>query len=154
MKHHNILSTINSCLNRFIISYNKLYGYLERLAIMYVPFISSLMYCIHTYMMKEGIKGSMFYKYNSDFSGHSLFWLFVVYARSKRMCKWYRMSIKLAALSHLLNIMYYEGILGADMFLDCTLAIFIASVLCWLIFRITYKTTKSIRSACKRLETE
>lgn len=126
----------------------RIYGLYERFMIMYVPFISSLLYCISVFMFKNKID-SEFYFYNSEMSGHSLFWLQIILSRSKNMCKWYRGSIILSMITHVLNIMYYHGYVEITLFIGISFSIGIASILSWLIFRVTYKTTKIIRSACK-----
>lgn len=137
-------STLIAC---FYFIKNKLirfYYYAERLAIMYTPFISSFLYCVHTKMLKSGTQESIYYYYNADICGHSLLWLWLVYIRSKKMCKWYKLSIITSGLSHFSNFLYYMGLFDYDMFLDVILSMFILSMLFWLIFMVTYNTAKKV----------
>lgn len=131
----------------------RIYYLYEKFMIMYVPFISSLLYCVSVFMFKNKID-SEFYFYNSEMSGHSLFWLQIILSRSKNMCKWYRGAIILSMITHALNILYYHGYFEVSLYIGISFSIGIASILSWLIFRITYKTTKAIHSACKHSETE
>lgn len=121
---------------------------------MYVPFISSILYCINIYLFKNGCVEPMFIRYNANLSGHSIFWLQVVLSRSKNMCKWYKGAIILSMITHIVNIMYYHGYVDFSMYICISFSVSIASVLSWLIFRVTYKATKVIHSACKHSEIE
>lgn len=129
-------------------------GLADRFIIMYLPFVSSLFYVIHTLMLMDKVESSLFYGYNSNLFGHSIFWLYLILVRSKNMCKWYKLSIMSSMLMNVLNVLYYHNIIGWLSFLDLLLVLSIISILSWLIFRITYKTSKAIHSACKHSEIE
>lgn len=135
-------------------SIKRFYGLYERFIIMYIPFISSFLYCVNVYMFYTKEFNDMFIRYNANLSGHSIFWLQAYLSRSKNMCKWYKGSVILSMITHILNIMFYHGYVDMSIYIALSFSIAIISILCWLIFRVTYKATKSIRSACKRLETE
>lgn len=77
----------------------------ERFVVMYTPFLSSVFYVIHTMLLKNEVYDSLFFGYNSNFFGHSIFWLYVVLIRSKNMCKWYKLSIKSSMVMNFLNIL-------------------------------------------------
>lgn len=128
----------------------RLYGLYERFIIMYTPFISSVLYSINIFLFKEEMaENSDLYFYNGEISGHSLIWLQLALTRSKSMCKWYKGAILLSMFCHVINIMYYNGLVEFSYFTSLTFSIAIISIIFWLIFRITYKTTKAIHSACK-----
>lgn len=135
-------------------SLKRIYRMYERFIIMYIPFISSLLYCINVYMFYTKDFNDMFIRYNANLSEHSIFWLQAYLSRSKNMCKWYKGSIILSMATHILNLMFYHGAVEISIYMAISVSIAIISILCWLIFRITYKTTKSIRSACRRLDKE
>ena len=141
--------------SRFISLYikiKKIYGFYERFILMYVPFISSVLYCINIYIFKENSEAPMFLRYNANLSGHSIFWLQAFLSRSKNMCIWYKGAIILAIISHVINLMYYHGFVNISMYISISFSVTIISIISWLIFRVTYKATKTIHSECKRLE--
>lgn len=127
---------------------------LERFAIMYIPFLSSIFYVVHTILMKNGVTDTLFYGYNANTFGHSIMWLTLVLLKSKRMCKWYKLSIIFSMCTNVLNILYYHKIIPKICLIDIAFSFVIASIISWLIFRLTYKTTKVIHSECKRLKQE
>lgn len=120
---------------------------------MYTPFISSVMYCINIQIYKNEIESDLYF-YNSEMSGHSLFWLQLVLSRSRNMCIWYKGAIVLSMICHVINIMYYNGLVKFSEFISYSFSIAILSILSWLIFRVTYKTSKAIHSMCKHSEIE
>ncbi len=123
--------------------------FIERCVVMFTPFVSSFLYVIHTFMLKEGVSESIFYGYNSNTFGHSIFWLYLVLIRSKSMCKWYKLSIKLSMAMNFMNILYYHKLISWIGLLDIALSFSIASIICWLIFISAKKVSKSINQACK-----
>lgn len=136
-------------------SFRLLYGYYERFVIMYTPFISSILYSINIFLFKEEMaEDSDLYFYNGEISGHSLIWLQLALTRSKSMCKWYKGAILLSMLCHIINIMYYNGLVEFSYFISLSFSLAIISIISWLIFRTTYKATKAIHSACKYSEIE
>ena len=102
-------------------------------------------YVIHTMLLKNEVYDSLFFGYNSNFFGHSIFWLYVVLIRSKNMCKWYKLSIKSSMVMNFLNILYYHHIIERIGLLDMALVFSIISILCWLIFVSTCNISKVIR---------
>ena len=126
----------------------------ERFVVMYTPFLSSVFYVIHTMLLKNEVYDSLFFGYNSNFFGHSIFWLYVVLIRCKNMSKWYKLSIKSSMVMNFLNILYYHHIIERIGLLDMALVFSIISILCWLIFVSTCNISKVIRSAYKRLNTK
>ena len=117
--------------------------------IQYTPFISSITYCIHTYKLSEGIEECDFYFYNSEMTGHSIFWLIPIYAYSVRMCVWYRRTILLLMLTHPVPIFYKNGYLTETMFLDILFSLCFASILTWCIYRF-YKTITNLYDSFRR----
>lgn len=130
----------------------KIYYVYERLMIMYVPFISSIIYCISVYLFIIHQNNSLYSRYNNNLAGHSIFWLQIILSRSKNMCIWYKGAIVLSMFTHVLNILYYHLSFDRHLYIAASLAIAILSIISWLIFRVTYKTTKVVHSACTRLE--
>ena len=140
-----------SCLFKRI---KRLYNLYERFVIMYIPFITSIMYGICMFIYYFDINSRYYNSYNADVVGHSFLWLQTVLSRSRNMCKWYKASIVTLMFTHLVNIIYYHGLIKLATYINTSIAIAITSTVFWLIFRITYKTSKAIHSACTRLEQE
>lgn len=127
----------------------------QRFIKLYTPFICSIVAAIHgvLFLLEKG--NSNILLFFGDITGNSILLLYFVLIHSKRMCKWYKMSIYLLMVVHFLNLLYYAiGEIPAWIVLYCGLILNIASVMCWLIFRVTYKTSKVIHSACKHSEIE
>lgn len=121
---------------------------------LYTPFICAVISVIHGVLILNNVNSSVL-RCIGDFTGHSMLVLLFIWIHSKRMCKWYKLSIIMLFLIHVMNITYYiTGIIPIWIILYGGLILNIASVMCWLIFRVTYKTSKAIRSACKHSEIE
>ena len=131
----------------------RIYSKMERFIIMYVPFISSIMFFIHMILYVNEVQ-TIFYNINADISGHSILWLWAFYIRSKTMCKWYKLSIITAMLSHVFNFMYYKNMIDIYVFMNLGMSIAIVSIILFVFFLITYRTSKKIHSMCKDLEKE
>lgn len=141
--------------SRFSFIYDKLkiiYRYYERILIMYLPFLTSIFYIISIYLYKTGESAGMFNRYNANLYGHSIFWIQVVLSRSKNMCKWYKGALLVLIFTHIINLMYYHGYMEKATFMAISLCASILSIILWLIFRVTYKTSKIIQRECKREE--
>lgn len=139
-------------ISRLLLFIKKSYRIYEGLMIMYVPFISSIMYCISVISFYNGSYNRLFASYNANLSGHSIFWLQLVLSRSNNMCKWYKLSIIASMFTHIINILYYHKMLDISKYFSLSLAVAIISIISWLVFRITYNARKVIQKECIREE--
>ena len=89
-----------------------------------------------------------------ELTGNSILLLLYVLVHSKRMCKWYKLSIYSLLAIHVLNFAYHIKLIDVPVLLKLGICVNITSILFWLMFRITYKTAKVIHSACKHSEIE
>lgn len=128
---------------------NKLYTFIK----LYIPFITAIIVAIHGILFNLGYNTFVFYIAQS-FIGNSILYLLYVLLHSKRMCKWYKMSICSLMLIHIVNILKKIGLIENDDVFKMTIILCTVTIILWLIFRVTYKTTKAIHSACTRLEEE
>lgn len=110
---------------------------------LYTPFLCALTAIIHGvfYLFDTGYYFRMAF---GDITGHSILLLLFVLYHSKRMCKWYKRSIYMLMMVHVVNVLYYI----IDFFpiwfvLYGGLVLNIASMMCWLIF-ISTRTIKRI----------
>lgn len=147
-------SRLKGVIYSHLLYFKKIYGMYERFMIMYVPFISSIMYCISVICFYTKNYSPLYASYNANLSGHSIFWLQLVLSRSKNMCKWYKMSIIFSMLSHVINILYYHKIIGLAKYFSISLSIAIMSIITWLVFRITYRVGKIFCSENTHLREE
>lgn len=121
---------------------------------LYTPFICCTFSALHGVLFICKIE-SIFYKLSGEFFGQSIIILLFIWIHSKRMCKWYKLSIISLILVHIINLMYYIidwfpviiSIYGG-------LILNIIGMLCWLVFITTMNMRKTIRSACKHSETK
>lgn len=121
---------------------------------LYTPFICAIIACIHGVLFLLKYQNITLNILN-DLSGHSILLLWFIWIHSKRMCKWYKLSIMMLFIIHIMNVVYYiTGVIPVWIIIYGGLILNIASVMFWLIFRITYKATKVIHLACKHSETE
>lgn len=121
---------------------------------LYTPFICAIIACIHGVLFLLKYQNIMLNIFN-DLSGHSILLLWFIWIHNKRMCKWYKLSIMMLFIIHIMNIVYYiTGVIPVWIIIYGGLILNIDSVMFWLIFRITYKTSKVIHSACKHSEIE
>lgn len=118
---------------------------------MYVPFISSVLFFIHMVLFVNNVD-TLFFNINADLSGHSILWLIAFLGRSKKMCIWYKLSIKVAILSHVFNFMYYKKFIDIYVYMNLGISIAIISLTITLFFIVTYRAGRTIHSACKHLE--
>lgn len=118
---------------------------------LYTPFICAVVSIAHISLYLYGYNGS-FYGIFNNLTGHSILMMIFILYHSRRMCKRYKLSCWLLLFIHINNIIYHLGFEKYDISVLIILLLSIGSLLSWLIFRVTYKTTKVIRSACKRLE--
>lgn len=120
----------------------------KKLIILYTPFICALIASVHGVLYLSDINVRTLYVL-SEFTGHSILVILYMLVHSKRMCKWYKITLWLLMLVHFSNIMFYIGIIPRKSIIYVTLFINISALISWLIFRITYRTSKLIHSACK-----
>ena len=124
---------------------------IKRFIKLYTPFICAVIAIIYGVFYLTGYKG-LFNVVACEFTGHSILLLYYVYIHSKRMCKWYKLSIIFLALIHVSNLMYRFGILEKGSILYIGIICNIIALMCWLIFMVTRRITNTIHSACKHSE--
>lgn len=128
----------------------SLYSKIERFLFLYIPFISSIFYGIDIILFMNGIKDGWFIYFNTEYCGSSIFWIIAFAYRCKSMCKWYKSSLWSCICTHIINQIFYMGWLSESVFLAMLTASVSCTLILWLFFRVTYKGTKAVRSACKR----
>lgn len=117
------------------------------------PFICAIISTIHGVLLVNKVQTS-FYFIAQELTGNSILLLLYVLVHSKRMCKWYKLSIYSLLAIHVLNFAYHIKLIDVPVLLKLGICVNITSILFWLMFRITYKTAKVIHSACKHSEIE
>ena len=112
---------------------------ISKLVKLYTPFICAIMSAIHGVLFILDVD-TLYYKISGELSGQSILLLIFVQIHSKRMCKWYKLSIYFLYFVHLINLMYYTtDLLTYAIALYGGLVLNIASTMCWLI-SITLRT--------------
>lgn len=112
-----------------------------RLLRIYTPFICALAAIIHGVLYLTHYEG-MAYHVLSEFTGHSLILLLYVLSTSRRMCKWYKMTVYLLLGVHILNLLYLFTDMDYYVFFYTGLVTNIMAVICFLIFRFTRGVSK------------
>lgn len=107
----------------------------------YTPFIFALAAIIHGVLYLAEYQGVV-YRFLGEFAGHSFFALFYILATSKRMCRWFRITLWLLLSIHVLNLCYIFGWVGSYTLIYTGLVINILALLCFLVFRVTRGVTK------------
>ena len=129
---------------------------INKLIKLYTPFICAVMSAIHGVCFLCKVTDIFFLRIIGDFTGHSFLLLAFVWIHSKRMCKWYKLSIKFLFCIHILNLAYYEiGLVSEWALIYGGLVLNIASMMCWLIFitlRTVYKTVCSTHTDLEEQE--
>lgn len=120
---------------------------------LYTPFICAIISTIHGVLLVNKVQTS-FYFIAQELTGNSILLLLYVLVHSKRMCKWYKLSIYSLLAIHVLNFAYHIKLIDVPVLLKLGICVNITSILFWLMFRITYKTAKVIHSACEHSEIE
>lgn len=121
---------------------------------LYTPFICATISAIHGVLFLLGGLDNKFFLSLGNISGYSLIALCFIWIHSKRMCKWYKLSIKFLFAVSILNILYYiVGKIPVIFIMYAGVVLNIISVMCWLIFITTRNMSKAIRSACIHSET-
>lgn len=126
---------------------------ISRFIKLYTPFICSVISAIHGVLLFFKVDTS-FYWIASSLTGHSIFLVLFMIIHSKKMCKWYKMSLYLMLSINILNLITRLGIIERCDNIKISIVISVFAIITWLIFRVTYNTTKIIHSACKHSETE
>lgn len=122
---------------------------LKRLVKLYTPFICAIMAIIHGVLYLCKYSGC-FYWIASNFTGHSILLIMYVMVHSKRMCKWYKITLWMLMLVHVSNTLFYTDIIPRRSIIYVTLILNMLALMFWLIFMATRRITKAIHSACKR----
>lgn len=112
-----------------------------RLIRIYTPFICALSALIHGVLSLCEYDGYAYYVL-SDMTGHSLLLLSYVFATSKRMCKWYKLTCWLLVLIHVLNLSYVAFGIEYYTILYAGLVINILALITFLIYRLKVGITK------------
>lgn len=120
---------------------------------LYTPFILAFTAFIHGVLLLLKVKTVLYYLFNCV-TGNSLLLMLFVLVHSKRMCKWYKLSIYLLMMIHINNALTYIGVLSRTNCLYVTLFITAGAMIFWLMFITTKNITKTIHSACKHSKEE
>lgn len=120
---------------------------------LYTPFICAIISTIHGVLLVNKVQTS-FYFIAQELTGNSILLLLYVLVHSKRMCKWYKLSIYSLLAIHVLNLAYYIKLIDVPILLKLGICINITSILFWLVFRITYRVSKIICSENTHLREE
>lgn len=126
---------------------------ISRFVKLYTPFICSLISAIHGVLLLLKVNTS-FYWIASSLTGHSILLVLFMIIHSKRMCKWYKMTLYSMLSIHVLNLLTRLKIIERCDNIKISIVISVFAIITWLIFRVTYKTAKVIHSACKHSEIE
>lgn len=121
---------------------------MNKLIKLYTPFICSISSTIHGVLYINKVD-TVFYWLASNLTGHSLLVLAFILIHSKRMCKWYKLSIYCLMFVHVVNILTRFELISRPDSIKMSILINLAALLFWLIFRVTYKTTNIILRECK-----
>lgn len=114
---------------------------LSKLIRIYTPFICAIIAIIHGVLSLLEYQGSLYYILN-EFTGHSIFVLLYFIATSKRMCKWYKITIYLLLSIHILNLIYLFGFIDYYRVLYIGIVINILAFISFLVYRVTVGITK------------
>ena len=112
-----------------------------RLIRIYTPFICAISALIHGVLSLCGYEGYAYYVL-SDITGHSLLLLSYVFATSKRMCKWYKITCLSLVLIHVLNLSHVAFGIDYYTILYAGLVINIFAIIAFLVYRLKAGITK------------
>lgn len=116
---------------------------LSMLIRIYTPFISALIALIHGVLLLSDYDGILLWILG-ELTGHSVLMIAYILATSRRMCKWYKITVILLLLPHLINIGYYLGWVSYNSIIYLGIIIAIFSLIAFLIYRVTVGITKVI----------
>lgn len=114
---------------------------ISRLIRIYTPFICALVAMIHGVFYLLGYESDIYYFFNET-AGHSFCMIAYLLATSKRMCKWYKITVLMLLVVHVLNIIYLLGYIDSYMILYAGLIVNIFAIISFLIYRVTVGITK------------
>ena len=115
----------------------------SRLIRIYTPFICAIVAIIHGVLSLTGYEGRLYYILN-EFTGHSIFVLLYIIATSRRMCKWYKITVCLLLSIHVLNLLYLFNLIGYYKVIYSGIVINILAFFSFIIYRFMAKITKFI----------
>lgn len=113
----------------------------KKLIRIYTPFICAVAAIIHGVFSLLEYDTKVYYLLG-EFAGHSFLLLLYVLANSRRMCKWYKITVYLLLGIHVLNLFYLFGCLEYYTLLYLGIVVNILAVICFLIFRFTRGVSK------------
>ena len=116
---------------------------LAKLIRIYTPFICAIIAIIHGVLSLTGYEGSLYYIL-SEFTGHSIFVLLYFIATSRRMCKWYKITVYLLLSIHILNLLYLFDFIGYYKVIYAGIVINILAFFSFIVYRVTVGITKII----------
>lgn len=119
---------------------------------LYTPFICAIVAIAHIFLYLNHYEGNI-YSILGNITGHSVLMNIYIIIHSRRMCVWYKTTNYILMSIHFINIAYRIGLIPSYYIMYILLFINLSALMTWLIFRVTYKSTKAIRSACKRADT-
>ena len=120
---------------------------------LYIPFITAVLVAIHGIAVVEEWD-TKFFSIFQNIIGSSVLYYYYVLIHSKRMCVWYKLSIKSLMLISILNICTKLGLLNKTEMPKLIIILSVCSAILWVLFYKTYKCTKKVNQICKDLDTE
>lgn len=114
---------------------------IKRLIKIYTPFICAVIAIVHGVMFLFKYKTTLYYLF-SDWTGHSVLLLAYVWATSTRMCLWYKLTVYVLMLTHVVNTLYYYSIIDSSNMIYYGLVLNIFALLTFLIYRVSVGITK------------
>lgn len=114
---------------------------ISRLIKIYTPFICALVAIIHGVLTLIKYQGVAYYIL-SEFTGHSILVILYILATSKRFCIWYKRTVYLLLIIHILNLLYLFGLIDFYHTICISLVFNIIALLTFLIYRVTVGITK------------
>lgn len=100
----------------------------------YTPFIAGL-YGILFWVMCLMEKDPMLYLDLSPIAGHSLLFIADKFAHSRRMCKWYKMTLYALFIQDVISLLYAFTHINTILIAYTALIATIAAIICFIIYR-------------------
>lgn len=110
----------------------------------YTPFIMASALCFYGVLYFAGYRGIMFDKLNNSF-GHSFIAIIYMFATSRHMCIWYKSTLLLLLLTHVVISFKIHGYINMYMTMLGILTISSLAFLSFLIYRSRRGITKFLR---------
>lgn len=108
----------------------------------YTPFICSIMTLINgVYFLLGGSDNEITYTMSS-LTGNSFLIVLYVYCTSLKMCIWYKLNLFCLFLIQTIGLLYEYTNISIYMYFNIVILLSIIGIICFLVFRIFYRTVK------------